>query len=217
MINAIRRRNTRIAIAAGVALWLAASASADTDTPHARMRGTLWVSPTVFGDCATETAFARGQTVMLTGSGMAANEPVQITWQQGDSERPLATVKANGDGALNIRIAIPKDALVKTDARVHATAARGADGNGIELSSSPLQIFPDTRDSDGDGISDMCDNCPNVASDDLYDQDLDGLGDACDPCPTDPDNGANNGGKCADGNVNTSATNPDQPPAQPAH
>ncbi len=214
MNNAVRRSDIRGSIVAGITLWFAVSiASADTDTAPARMRGTLFVSPTVFGDCATETAFARGQTVILTGGGLAANEAVQITWQQGGSEHPFATAKANADGALELRVAIPKDALVKSDARVRATAVR--DGDGIELVSAPLQIFPDTRDSDGDGIADMCDNCPNVASDDVSDLDVDGLGDACDPCPTDPDNGASSGGHCADGNANPTATNPTVPP-QPA-
>src|SRR5439155_7997661 len=39
-------------------------------------------------------------------------------------------------------------------------------------------------DTDGDGICDFEDNCPNVANCDQKDSDLDGLGDACDPTPT---------------------------------
>ena len=45
-------------------------------------------------------------------------------------------------------------------------------------------------DSDGDGIGDNFDNCPQVANDDQLDQDDDGLGDICDPFPMDPNNAA---------------------------
>jgi hypothetical protein len=38
-----------------------------------------------------------------------------------------------------------------------------------------------TGDRDSDGISDLVDNCPNVANQNQLDSDHDGLGDACDP------------------------------------
>ena len=37
-------------------------------------------------------------------------------------------------------------------------------------------------DSDGDAISDLCDNCLGIANNDQADVDLDNIGDACDPC-----------------------------------
>jgi hypothetical protein len=39
-------------------------------------------------------------------------------------------------------------------------------------------------DSDGDGISDAIDNCPNVPNVNQADTDHDGMGDACDNCPS---------------------------------
>lgn len=39
-------------------------------------------------------------------------------------------------------------------------------------------------DSDGDGVGDVCDNCPNDANTNQVDTDNDGVGDVCDNCPT---------------------------------
>jgi len=39
-----------------------------------------------------------------------------------------------------------------------------------------------SEDSDGDGIPDACDNCPDVPDQDQVDTDGDGVGDACDNC-----------------------------------
>ena len=55
---------------------------------------------------------------------------------------------------------------------------------------SPFKVKP--RDTDGDGIPDDIDNCPDVANSDQSDVDFDGVGDYCDPdfpmcegCPLD--------------------------------
>jgi hypothetical protein len=42
-------------------------------------------------------------------------------------------------------------------------------------------------DSDGDGIDNFDDDCPNNPDPMQQDTDNDGIGDACDPCPTNPD------------------------------
>ncbi|MFT4627835.1 MAG: hypothetical protein ACI8PZ_006525 [Myxococcota bacterium] len=44
---------------------------------------------------------------------------------------------------------------------------------------------PDLADSDGDGVSDVCDRCPGA--DDRADRDLDGVPDVCDPLSLDPE------------------------------
>ncbi len=41
----------------------------------------------------------------------------------------------------------------------------------------------DVEDSDGDGVHQLCDNCPIVANAGQQNSDTDGLGDACDNCP----------------------------------
>jgi hypothetical protein len=53
----------------------------------------------------------------------------------------------------------------------------GSDGSASRLTIESLS------DSDGDGIPDFTDNCPNVPNPDQADADGDGVGDACDNCP----------------------------------
>ena len=60
------------------------------------------------------------------------------------------------------------------------------------------ETIPDQADSDGDGISDDTDNCPDDPNPYQIDSDGDGFGDACDICPNDADNDADNDGVCGD-------------------
>ena len=50
-----------------------------------------------------------------------------------------------------------------------------------DFSTELLDGYP--PDSDGDGVPDYQDNCPNDANADQKDSDHDGLGDVCDPTP----------------------------------
>ncbi len=161
------------------------------------MRGRLWVTAVDFVEDCSETAFARGDTVMLTGSGLAPGEAVVISFMQNDAENPIGSAKANGQGALSTRLPVPADATIGKDARFRATVERGSEGNGVVLTSAELQIF-EPGDADSDGVKDMCDTCPALASDDQFDEDGDGQGDACDKCPSDPENDADADGVCGD-------------------
>jgi len=62
------------------------------------------------------------------------------------------------------------------------------DGVGDACDSCPedadmIGAFGGPVDSDRDGFGDVCDNCQTVANPDQIDSDRDGLGDACDLCP----------------------------------
>jgi len=56
----------------------------------------------------------------------------------------------------------------------------------------------DLNDTDGDGVVDQQDNCPEDVNTDQTDGDSDGLGDVCDAFPQDPDNDVDSDGVGAD-------------------
>ena len=64
-------------------------------------------------------------------------------------------------------------------------------------------------DSDGDGIADHLDNCPDVSNPDQANQDQDDAGDACDGCPT--DSSKTDPGICGCGVADTDSDNDGTP------
>jgi len=73
-------------------------------------------------------------------------------------------------------------------------------GNGYEVN------FADSIDTDGDGISDYRDNCPNVPNADQADIDGDGIGNACDSTDNRPNGGGGGGGGSGGCTLNWSCT-----------
>ena len=79
------------------------------------------------------------------------------------------------------------DASVTPDGVVNNPDAmlKDTDGDGVPdvTDNCPNVSNPEQRDHDGDGIGDICDNCPHIGNHDQQDNDEDGVGDACDPRP----------------------------------
>ena len=50
----------------------------------------------------------------------------------------------------------------------------------------PRKENHDQRDSDLDGVGDVCDNCPSTKNTNQNDRDRDGVGNVCDNCRFDP-------------------------------
>jgi hypothetical protein len=65
-----------------------------------------------------------------------------------------------------------------------AGAGGDTDGDGVcdDNDNCPDVPNSDQSDADEDGFGNVCDNCPNVANSDQADFDGDGIGDACDNC-----------------------------------
>src|SRR5262249_38075969 len=135
----------------------------------------------------------RGEPLLVTGSGFAAKETVQISIEQGDVQKPVQTATAKADGSLQLTVTVPQDAVTETKTRLRAKS----DTAGFTLLSDEFVIFA-AGDTDGDGVPDICDNCPKVANADQADSDFDGIGDVCDKCPNDPENDADGDGLCGD-------------------
>ncbi|MEM7246255.1 MAG: thrombospondin type 3 repeat-containing protein [Acidobacteriota bacterium] len=118
----------------------------------------------------------------------------------------LALSTSHGGASSNFAKAVSVDADTivvgggAPPAHVFSFLGADTDGDGVEDSADncPEEENPLQEDTDGDGIGDACDNChfdPNPAQDDT---DADGDGDACDPCPLDPDDDEDGDGLCAD-------------------
>jgi hypothetical protein len=91
---------------------------------------------------------------------------------------------------------------------------------GFYLESDILQVFSgessedctaeEVVDTDGDGVPDDQDNCPEIANADQLDTDADGLGDLCDPNPTVPDVDTDGDGIVDALDICPTVSNPDQ-------
>ena len=69
---------------------------------------------------------------------------------------------------------------------VYEQTCLDSDGDGIKdvCDNCPRNSNPYQTDSDSDGLGDVCDNCPDVSNVNQEDDDLDNVGDVCDNCPS---------------------------------
>ncbi|RME51335.1 MAG: hypothetical protein D6795_08445, partial [Deltaproteobacteria bacterium] len=93
-----------------------------------------------------------------------------------------SVVEATEPGASSLSWTLP---AIETDAacfRIRATD-QGCPAPDFTKSGLFAIMTDDGTDSDGDGVPDLFDNCPEVSNSDQADGDSDGVGDACDNCP----------------------------------
>lgn len=157
--------------------------------------GDLIVEPDQPPPCDTGT-FVQGQDIVLSGAEFAENAEVLLRLVTNDANYDLGTVNASATGDLSTVVAIPADAV----GPLGTFKAQGPDPDGgILLLLETVQLAESfVLDGDGDGIPDVCDNCPGTFDADQTDTDLDGQGDACDMCVNDPGNDVDGDGLCSD-------------------
>src|SRR5262249_10217821 len=123
-----------------------------------------------------------------------------------DAAGPILGLRVSGGGEL---LDDPPFVLVSDEEIPRSPALAGlGDGRSVIAYSQDHAPYPrkvglrsidecaPSRDPDGDGVLDSCDNCPLDANADQADADGDSQGDVCDPCPGDPGDDADVDGIC---------------------
>jgi hypothetical protein len=132
------------------------------------------------GSCERAGHFAAGEEVHVTGSGFASGATVSLRFaaSEGNFRRTLTSAVAGQSGDIDTAVALPNDAPQSGLATFEALGAK-PDGAPLLLVGSVELAESGTADTDGDGVTDICDNCPNLQNVDQSDCDQDHVGDAC--------------------------------------
>jgi hypothetical protein len=169
---------------------------------------------TICSDFTTRNAFQLYQganDAIVFKLNSVGNNLVYSTYLGGSGEDMAWGIAVDGDGNAYVAgetssddfpVLNPYQATLGStngyDAFVTKLAAyNDSDGDGLDddLDVCPQIPNPGQEDYDYDGVGNLCDNCPNDPNPGQEDNDFDGLGDACDNCP----DAANPGQEDADG------------------
>jgi len=119
-----------------------------------------------------------GKILTIKVTGAVGTVEIEIIAEDGEIIETFS-VPASSEGEINLPWIIPKD----TEPGIYTFKATDA----FDSAETTFEIDGGSEpsdDSDGDGISNELDNCPDTANPDQTDTDGDGIGDACDPTPT---------------------------------
>lgn len=116
------------------------------------------------------------------------NNIAQFLMAEGDvpPEKRQSLTGFNGRWSNTAQFSIDQGPLVIALANyLHSNLAQNWSMHDPDLARAISVAFPGS-DTDGDGILDLIDNCPQTSNPDQADADRDGVGDACDGCKDDP-------------------------------
>ncbi len=152
------------------------------------------------------TTYSNGQALKFTNSTAVATEAVSFT-SSGDVVLMARAGQRGGSPTLAVSVngtfAAPAQAITNSGAPAPYTfdvnAPSGSVTIGVKASNTGLGRYPFldvlsfpasgggvSADTDGDGVIDADDNCPNETNAAQGDRDKDGVGNQCDPAPDDP-------------------------------
>jgi len=118
-----------------------------------------------------------GQTISIFGTNFPLNHDIKVL--VGVLKTQVTTIQSSSTGSLDGTFIVPN--LAPGPHLVVVTWDGGMPSNlQSSLLRKQLTILP-PPDTDGDGVPNATDNCPNDFNPNQEDNDIDGLGDVCDP------------------------------------
>ncbi|MFO1429491.1 MAG: thrombospondin type 3 repeat-containing protein [Candidatus Competibacteraceae bacterium] len=145
----------------------------------------------------TNSSSAPYTNVTATVTSGSANTTVM------DGNLSFGTVAANSSKQSDDTFTIRQDRRYPFSLNWTVAGTPDSDGDGVAdaQDNCPNTFNPDQADGDGDGKGDVCDNCPTTSNPNQEDADSDGVGDACDNCPTNANPGQENTDGDSQGNA----------------
>jgi len=135
-----------------------------------------------------DSSLNRLATLWISGSIYNLNDLI-VSWVGVDSS-VIPTITLIEAWDINNSGQIAVNAFIGTEHyafRLNPVPDPDTDGDGIPDSTDNCPETPneDQADLDEDGVGNVCDNCPDDSNDDQADLDEDGVGNVCDNCPDD--------------------------------
>ena len=124
--------------------------------------------------------------VIYNTSATGADGDFDVRMEYGLSDGTTYNGGSGKNGIVGLRLGSDASQVIVSASSGTPTLVSSDTDYYYHFCSGQLSAAPCTQtvvDTDGDGIPDSRDNCPNVANPDQKDTDGDGVGDACDNCP----------------------------------